>query len=360
MAGVAGASFLIAWVHFNLFWLPILTAGVYLGTEILIKIRRKVRINWRRIGAVSGAVLGGVVLGWILRPEPMNTLRLVYTQLVTQTLVKQSGLPILFGAENWPIEASVLLANFWGWGVGWGAGIILGAGFVLKNWRKLDEEKFEKIILMTGMAILSILFFGITILMVRRAYNFWILFGVLMLGALTGLEQKINRKWVYAVGTGLVFLILFSGLKTDVSLKSYGYPPDRLKEVGIWLRDNSEEGEVVFNIRWPDFSPLFFWNQKNYYIGGLDPIFQYADSKNLYWKFHYLATDAVTEKTCGYEACTAAMLEDTDKVLRDEFRVKFIVIRKSQNPILSEYFSGDKKYKKALEAGDYLVFEIGG
>ena len=181
-----------------------------------------------------------------------------------------------------------------------------------------------------------------------------------MLGALTGLEQKINRKWVYAVGTGLVFLILFSGLKTDVSLKSYGYPPDRLKEVGIWLRDNSEEGEVVFNIRWPDFSPLFFWNQKNYYIGGLDPIFQYADSKNLYWKFHYLATDAVTEKTCGYEACTAAMLEDTDKVLRDEFRVKFIVIRKSQNPILSEYFSGDKKYKKALEAGDYLVFEIGG
>ena len=76
---------------------------------------------------------------------------------------------------------------------------------------------------------------------------------------------------------------------------------------------------------------LFYWNQNNYYIGGMDPIFQYAYNPTLYWKFHYLSNDDVTKNTCGAIACTASMLENTHTVLVNDFKAKYIVLEKQRN-----------------------------
>ena len=110
--------------------------------------------------------------------------------------------------------------------------------------------------------------------------------------------------------------------------------------------------------RWSRFSELFFWNQQNYYIGGLDPIFQYSYNPSLYWKYHYLAAGLLTDKTCGADACTEEMLEDTYEVLRRDFDAKYVFLSKELNPEFNQYLEGDSRFKKTFDNGSEAIFSF--
>jgi hypothetical protein len=152
-------------------------------------------------------------------------------------------------------------------------------------------------------------------------------------------------------------MVFYSGYRTLNNLQN-SYTADYLKEPAIWLKENSNPGDIVFNVHWSNFSPLFFWNQKNYYVGGLDPIFQYAYNSSLYWKFHYLSADQVTKKTCGATACTVSMLEDTHEVLKRDFNAKYILLTKTQNPAVHQWLEGDRRFDKKFENGSEAVYLI--
>ena len=51
----------------------------------------------------------------------------------------------------------------------------------------------------------------------------------------------------------------------------------RYGECMRWLEENTEQGELVFHARWPQFAPMFFFNHWNRYLIGFDPylMFQY-------------------------------------------------------------------------------------
>lgn len=350
--GIFLSAFLIAWLHFNFVWMPILVA------LIVFIFSKTYRSYW-----TYTALASGLILGWLLRPNPIGALKLFYVQVIKQVFERQSGLPLLYGFEHYPLAVGTLFTNFLLFLLIW----TLAAVFLFCQWKNLPKLRPEHRTFLWSSLILSFIFFILSIVVARRAYDFWAIFGVLFIAAaysyLPSILPFFRQKSVIESGKllligSLVFLIFFSGFKTVKNLKQNSVPPDRLKEAAAWLKNNSRAGDIIFNLHWSDFSPLFYWNRHNYYVGGLDPIFQYSYNPSLYWKFHYLSNDQVTRKTCGTLACTETMLEDTHTVLVSNFRAKYVLVTKKHNPAVNSFLEKDNHFTKKFETAETAIYEI--
>lgn len=349
-------SFGIAWLHLNFVWILILILGVVVFVKLLLNSA----FEWKK----AAAVLAGGLLGWLLRPEPLNAAKLFYIQVFQQILEKQGGLPLLFGNENFPLSVNTLFRNFTPFLILLVAAVIILIWFLRKKLVVISAQ--QKTILWSS-GLLSVISFFLTMFIARRTYNLWAEFGIIFIAAVfthfissnrTGSLKTFRDISIMAVSVIFIFMVFYSGYKGITFVQKSGYSPDELKEVSLWLKENSQPGDIVFNLHWPDFSPLFFWNQKNYYIGGLDPIFQYSYNPGLYWKFHYLSADQVTKKTCGAVACTVEMLEDTYNVLIREFNAKYIVLTKQENPAVNYFLENDPRFQKVFSTNKEAVYLI--
>jgi hypothetical protein len=352
-------SSLIVWVHMNFAWLPLLLASAVAAARLLAERR----FEW--VG-IAGAALG-TVLGWLLRPHPIAAAKLFYVQIIEHSVAKASGLPILFGAEHQPLLLTTLVRNF---GI---FGALLTAAIGVCIWLALRKSyggvsPEGKTVLWSSLA-LSIVFFVLTMLFSRRAYDLWVGFGVIFIAqvftALKRSEGGRGREPAAAAGAALLVLLVASGLysasKTRASIDANGYRPDQERAVSEWLGEHGDPGDVVLNVRWSRFQQLFLWNEESYYAAGLDPIFQYAYDPELYWKYHYLAEDndvVRLGKTCGAPECTEGMLEGIGDVVRDDFEARFVLVEPLVNPNVYEFLSRDAGFKKAFETGGEAVFEV--
>ena len=116
------------------------------------------------------------------------------------------------------------------------------------------------------------------------------------------------------------------------------WAPDDMKESSLWLKENAKAGEIVFNTSWDQFGSLMYWNNQNYYINGMDPIFEYAFSPALYWKNHFLLADVGYTNTCGLIRCKQKEIETTPSVLINDFKASYIVLK--NRAILKHIFIG--------------------
>lgn len=349
------ASFLIAWIHLNMIWLPFLIFAVI----ALVKLIAEKKIIWRP----GGFILAGTLLGWFLRPNPLGAAKLFYIQVLKLLLEKQKGLPLLFGTELFPLSWEILFKNFSLFLFLW-----LGAAILFFWFRKSTAKQSpnQNNILAWSSLIASAVFFILTMVTARRAHDFWIIFGIIFMAAIFSYISVFQtarfKNYNYLITATLMilfsFLVFYSPYKNANSLENRATKPDRYKNISLWLKQNSQPAEIVFNLHWSDFPMLFFWNQQNYYIGGMDPIFQYAYNPELYWKFHYLSADEVTKKTCGSPACTASMLTDTYGVLKNNFKAGYIVLDKNLNPAVYSFLESDKRFEKKLDEDGIILYMI--
>ena len=349
-------GFGIAWLHLNFVWLPIAICAVVVVVRLILE--RKIDS-----GAVM-ATLGGLIFGWLARPVAFDAARLLYIQTVEQILVKHRGISLLWGTENLPFNPYVLARNFVPFMLLWITAISTAAWMALK---RVGGESQGEWVLMWSSLTLSIGSFFLTLFVGRRAYDLWTMFGVLFIAAVyTYLfprfsfwrERTARNIAMLAIVGAFSFMAFDSAAKTMASMNGIGYPPDTLREVALWLEKNSQPGDIVFNLRWSHFSPLFFWNQQNYYVGGLDPIFQYGYEPSLYWKYHHLSADQAAEQTCGAMVCTPDTLQDTRVVLVRDFKANYLVLSKFQNPLVYDFLENDSHFEKKFETGREAVFLI--
>ncbi len=88
---------------------------------------------------------------------------------------------------------------------------------------------------------------------------------------------------VYCVGA-VSFLAGRDVLTTTTRFQN-GFSWNRYRGVSAYLREHTEKGSLVFNARWDDFPMLFYWNDWNRYIVGLDPTFLYLFDRGAYERF---------------------------------------------------------------------------
>ena len=60
-----------------------------------------------RTAGASAAVVAGTLAGFLLRPNPLGALRLVWIQLGLYVEVKRRGLPLPFGLELQPLSPTL-------------------------------------------------------------------------------------------------------------------------------------------------------------------------------------------------------------------------------------------------------------
>lgn len=347
------AVFLISavssWIHLSLSWLPLLVVFAVTLLEAL----NKQGLDWKK----PPAVFAGLLAGLLLRPNPLGAAKLAYIQVVQLLLEKQKDLPLRFGRELSPF----VWDNFVDQLIPITVLLLIALGIFLW-WRKLPKTEVR--ISTWGTLILSVIFAALAFGVARRSNEVFIGFGVIFLALVfTNYFPALQKKsWQH----NLIVMIFISALiympiKNIYRFETYlgnSFGTSEFKDLSEWLSKNSKPGEIVFNIHWDRFAQLFFYNYNNYYINGMDPIFQYAFNPSLYWKTHFFAIDAATAFTCGQIRCTAKEVETTPKVLKNDFRASYIVVEKRRSPKFYQYLDITPEFRKVFENDEEALYKI--
>lgn len=365
LAGGAWPLFFIsaagAFLHLALVWLPIL---IILMVSAVRKIQ-KLAIEWKKIFAV----IGGAIAGLLIRPHLLGALKLFYIQVIQLSLVKMRGIPLMFGRELKPSDAlgfmrqilPVLLL------------VVIAAIVFIKIKKKLPaENRADWAVKIYSALSLTLIFTLIAQFMMRRSYDLMNGFGIFTLALVVTVcfislenRKKIESAVIikirnYILSAMIIIIGLFSANSVPLYYQymSQAWSPTYLKDVSEWLKTNTRPGDIIFNSRWDYFGGLFFWNQQNYYINGMDPMFMYAYSEPLYWESHFIAADLGHEITCPKIRCVQAETILTREVLVKDFRSSYVMLRHIQNPKLYFYWVQNEKYQTVFDNKKEAVFKI--
>ena len=98
-------------------------------------------------------------------------------------------------------------------------------------------------------------------------------------------KAKIPLKgisFILACAVICISSLLTYGAIKDVKTLLYNHPLYYLSGPANWLKENTSRGSIVFNAGWDDWPFLFYFNDHNNYLVGLDPIFMYAYDADKY------------------------------------------------------------------------------
>ena len=102
----------------------------------------------------------------------------------------------------------------------------------------------------------------------------------------------------------------FNGLKENLR-KNYNF--NQFTGIVAWLKENSQEGDIVFHDNWDDWPVLFYHNSYNRYIIGLDPTFMYLKNERQYWSWKNITTGLTSKNICA--------------IIKDEFAAHYVFVK---------------------------------
>lgn len=152
------------------------------------------------------------------------------------------------------------------------------------------------------------------------------------------------QRLFIASGT-LIIIIAFvaSLISTKQVLVSYRYSYTLLEGASNYLKSHSRPGEIVFNGNWASFPMLFYNNDSNYYIIGLDPTFMYLYDKTLQLK--------MIDLTLGKR------YEEAYDIIKNGLHARFVQVEE-KNKALQSLLDNNFKFKKVYEDGEGAVYEV--
>lgn len=357
---VAALSAFITWVHLSLFWVPIglVIAYAMVRMPMVIASEPTESDNAVPLAAAFAAVLGGVVAGWLLRPNPLGTAALLNVQLVRLFAQKATEEPLLFAGELLPIGLPELFRTTWLFLVLWFGAVALTIRAAFRG--TLSRMGLERATLAVTALLVSVAFLGLAVVSARRAMVQWVSFGFLTLPLAWAflVEAHFKERSRTALAVGLAAYIAWGSWRHTLNVDQVAFAGDSLAEAARFLEANSAPGDVVFHARWDNFGPLFAHNRTNHYIGGMDPIFQFAHDARAYWEFFYMSADLNTEWTCDAFPCAEGIATDSHTVIREHFGARWVLVEPRRNPRLSLEMLNDPRYSLALETAREAVFEV--
>jgi len=349
----------LSFFHLNFFWLTPVVLVVYLVVAAIAERR----LEW----PPATAAITGCLLGWLLRPNPVGALKLLYVQLVQLAQVKHQGIPLSFGTELFRMEPDRVPVNYpeplLFWLVALGVGI-----WALLRRDRVRSPREPRLLLWCSL-LLSLGFFNLMCQVSKRAGDQWVVFAVMLLAAAATMvwstvqdSARAAARWA-ALAAGVAGALLLvnmavGAVRVDAAQMARTPTPARLQGAGLWLRAHTKPGAVVFNPLWADFGELFYWNPDNRYIGGVDPIFQYAFSPQLSWKAQHIEEGDVLPATCGEEECTPHNREDVHTVLQRDFGASYLAVNGVEDGALLAYLRTDPRFAVRYEDQQAAVVEV--
>lgn len=345
LALIGVLSGIFAWTYGGFVCVPLFLTAYSMA--ILIS-ERKVDV-WPLLSSIFG-----IVVALLIHPHSQNLLVLLYDQIFQTGLgagrVVPAGnewLPFRF---DWFLESNILVLT------GWLIALVVEA-------KKIFSRKLNW--LSIWMQTIAIGFFVLT-LWHRRFIEYWTPFTVLAT-AITLSPYVRQLSWgkckslmvsawqVTVAGMLIVVIVVLIGFynvqKVYLSLSS-GEANNRYQNASNWLINNSTPKDLVLNTQWDQSAQLFYWNDKNYYMLGLDPTFMYIYNPNLYWDWRKIADDNVENW---------GSIEAVHKLVKQDLRAKFIFVDVARNPNIYNFLSNDVHsdfFELGFDAGGLAIFRV--
>jgi hypothetical protein len=344
LASVGAISFLFVWTYGGFVFVPFFILAFCIALSVY---RRKI------VFAPLAVSMAGMGLGVMLHPHGGNFVTLMYDQLFRTGLGAGSEVPA--GGEwrpfdlLWFIKSNLLLL------LAWAMAIILE----LERLYRKQKISWESLWMHgTALGLLALTLWH------RRFIEYWVPFVVLAAAvSLSPQLAKISWKgfresWSSHAEVRVILSLLAAStiitLGYNVYLANYnlgyGEYATTYKGASEWMADNSERGDIIFDTQWDQFPQLFYWNDKNYYLVGMDPTFMHIYDRDLYWKWRKIADDNPEDWTDAREI---------RRILKDDFKAKFVFADTGRNPDIVNYLNMYREYfTETYRSGNIVVIEV--
>jgi len=311
-------SFIFVWVYGGFVFLPVVV-GAYVFLETLYQKKLVLRPLLY--------CLSGIILGLILHPQFPNIVSQLYYQIFQAGL--GSGGAVAVGREWGPYELTNFLQTNVFVFILW---LFAFALFFRRLWQKISLRATE-----LWLFVLSLFFFALA-LKSRRFAEYWVPFAVLFSAYSISpyfvqlnwadVKNKLRDTWQLQAAAVVLVLALGTMAWQNVNLVNnylkQAASTTLYKGASHWLLNNSWPGQIVFNTSWDQFPQLFYYNNRNYYIVGLDPTFMYLHDAQLYFQWRQISDDKVTD------------LKNAEiyHTLKFNFRSSYLLLENKRNPNL--------------------------
>ncbi|MDD5342752.1 MAG: hypothetical protein PHI73_05480 [Patescibacteria group bacterium] len=353
-------SFIYVWAYGG-FAVILLTSGLYLLVDVFANLIKKtfnpgpgqpsvikmlfLRSSWTPL--LSS--LTGVILGVIINPYFPQNLGYYRYQLF-EIGMKNYQQIVRVGGEWYSYAPTSLISDSVFLSI---ATLIALAVFIYYHKRQTRREVF--------FLVLAALFFLLT-MKSRRYVEYYVplgcLFSFTVLGAWLKelkfrsywerfLDLKPRKKILIAL-VGVYFFvtiptIIVRGFFLERKDLVNGIPYTKFQEASEWLIDHSQRGDIVFHSSWDEFPILFYHNDVNNYIGGLDLTFNYLYNKDLYQKW--------------VDITTGSMRNNLAETIRNDFHAKYVLV--SQNhTAMKNNIRNDGRLEQVYEDSEAVIFKV--
>lgn len=311
----------------------------YFLSLLLFNIFRKQKIKSifnKNLLKVFSFPLAGMVFGLIVNPYFPENLGF-YWQQVIQIGFVNFGDKILVGTEWFPYEIKDFLKNAY----------FLSAAFII-SLVLIIIQKVEISKIKIFWLILSFVFLVATIKS-RRYIEYltptFIIFNAIVFSEYFS-QIKLPKKIFVSI---LSILIIILGISSYIFIKTANqfnttHHITEFKQATDWLEQNTPKNSIIFHTEWDEFPQLWFHNDHNYYLGGLDPTFTYLYDKDLYLTWENIMKGKETE--------------NLSKIIQEKFRSNYVFVEKKNHQKLIDVLNNDINFEKSFESDDSLIYRI--
>jgi hypothetical protein len=349
--------------HQNSFFLPMMVVFVVEPSRYLVE----KKMDYKNFMAVSISIFAGMAF---FPDFPQNILRW-FSGIVSLSSNVSTGLK-LEGAELYTKNILEVLKNNQLFFLLTIVSVVLVIYFYVKNKKEeyvfRGEQGDELMKIFSSFLMLIVFLLGSIAISGRFFDYYFILVVVLFVGILrlasSQREILVNEKFSkYIIAA---FFIVFSYFSInnflDLSLAVANSDYKTIKAPVEWIRDNSEEKEMVYLQNWSDFPEAFFYNDKNIYSWGLEPRDLSFKSSELYWKaYNIMAYRYYCEKLQDCEEDAGAISETLKKSSEeDREKIRKENSRKIINSIKNDFgvrfiLSSNVRFSEILNLNEDLI-----
>ncbi len=287
---LAAVAFIYVWTHGS--W----PALVGLGTMVIIIVSwpekgdRPLMALKRGLSPVA-ALWSGAAFGVIVNPFFPQNLRFYWEQIVQIAVINYQS-KIGVGAEWYPYEPARLASDL--------PLVCLMAVVALVAFPAIvavngDATRQKRLRLAVAISACAGTFLLLT-LRSQRHVEYFVPLAVSAAAAwiseirFSGAWPSVKKNYVaviFVLAGALAMVMSFAATGLARAKKDLvgGYNFTLYQKAAEYLKANTAAGEVVLHADWDDMPPLFYWDDKDKYVMGLDPTFMYRANPKRYWDY---------------------------------------------------------------------------
>lgn len=304
-------------------------------------------IELRRNAITALVIVGGIFLGLLLHPQPMEMAKLWWTQNVVVLAYSHQGtiapaLDEIAGILGFATEYSKSVNLSLGRELAPADGpdlalstplIVFGPMLISLVYAMMGVRPSRNMILCGGISVAWLVMYMINSRFLEYAGPFSALFLGVAVSELTQTEawtrfknRRPNGEAILAYGLCGAGLMAATAIWWGAAQSNRVTDRGKVELAGRWLHEHPEaHGKVVWHDRWDDFTKLIFYASECDYLIGLDPTFMLANDREKYEEWHAIKT---------------GKRHSFVETIRDDFDADYILVRRSS----SDYF-----YNRCME-----------